>query len=31
MNKIKTTLTDWAGVVSLGIVFGCMMAEGLLK
>jgi len=31
MNKVKTTLIDWAGVVALGIAFGIMFAEGLLK
>lgn len=31
MKKYKETLVDWAGVVALGLVFGIMFAEGLLK
>ena len=31
MNKIKTTMYDWAGVVALGIVLGWMFAEALLS
>lgn len=30
MNKVKTTIYDWAGVIALGIVLGWMWAEALL-